>query len=82
MAPSIIEASWVDALERAGCEIKLETVGGPEITLVPARTDQDRLELTFREGLVLSEIMRVFPGARIAAITKSAEADVDEDAFE
>jgi hypothetical protein len=57
-------------LERLGIEVEVD-VGGAHIWLVAEHaTVNDRIEMTFREALVLAQVLSAFPGSRMVAITR------------
>jgi len=74
-------AATAESLAKTGLEVRLDTgPGGPEVVLVPKRTTQDRIELTYAEGAFLRMVLDVFPSGRVIAITKpDASPDGDEE---
>ncbi len=70
-AAKAIDPADVAALEAAHPEVTLysEELGG-SVTLVSAPTNQDRLEMTFRDAATLRLLVDAFPGARVIALAR------------
>lgn len=71
MLDQLVSESDVQSLIDSGQEFEVNGWGKNELTLVPERTNEDRIEITFRDAVSIANMMLPFPGARITAIRPS-----------
>ena len=75
--PRPIADDVVRSMAESGTEIEIRA-GESTIHVVPEHTDQDRLELTFREYAVVQSLLEVFPGSTFVSLTKKPKGQNQE----
>jgi len=63
----------VQSLAARGYHFCLEGIGESDVWLVPALTDRDRIELTFRDAATIANMLAAFPGSRVVKLKPKAE---------
>lgn len=68
--PAVLTDQALAELEAAGVEVCVASTDLEDVWLVPAFTDQDRPELTYRMARTLLVTMTILPGATLRAIRR------------
>lgn len=76
LEPYIIPDKEIESLTELGMELRLTAEEFEEdVWIVPELTDQDRIELTYRDMANLVSIVSVFPGSKIVRVRKGKKVE-------